>query len=871
MIKIIRIMPQLKLSRLIFALLLFTGYQSSAQGPFQRLFTSEERVVINFGSEPASGGGFYTLNTSFDPNSGNTEVDMLLVTRHDPKGNLLWAEEYVLKGNSFYTNLKTIDFKAIPGDQLLITGSSANVDFGITLLEDERFIFKIDGNSGEVLFADQIRDNEDAVIPVTFPYAIEGFSGGYNYFSSHSSGDSLGIQRVFYDDNDTIISERAYYTIQEDLSPPFNALIDVGTSTDMNYVLSISADLASTRANMTYLEPEGAVISSYEYFVNPDSIPSNVMQTVAITSTPDTGMVQAGIILDALTGQLVNYLIKTDSTGAIEWSKLIDGNSLGLISQVNDVVVTSMDEIMVTAKYVNLGNFSQGDIGFYLDLEGNVLRQWDYTGENSFFITASPQGSVSFPNGEISKLTDDNLLYSTVGLDLDTGAPAPLLIKMNPDGQSYCSDTLDLDLIRDYAFLESQVGMDTSDFATVDTFELQNLDYDNFTVPVLTLLDTFFCPQDPILVELDATTEGASSYVWSTGDTSPTILATDEGEYSVTVTVDEKVCYELCDTSNISRREFPEAMINAQFFGVCEVDSAQLVVSANNPIQSIEWSTAETTNSIIVQEPGLYSVSIVDNCGNAAEAQINFSDALFNGSPEIINIIASGRTCEGVLLTPFIVGNTDGLSYAWSGGSDGETLLVNSNGIYDLTVTNSCGNSSEFSINVQNLDALTVDILDEGACDSLVLTANVPLGGFVGQLSYLWSDGSTDNTLDNIMSAGTYSVTVTDDCTEATDEFIISDTIQFANLFFTGNTINSENRRFGAFLRCPEYFMGENYKLEIYNRFGNKVFEADEISDSWNGTHNGEIAPRDVYMYQWSYDLPDGSTVSGEGHVTLAR
>ena len=167
---------------------------------------------------------------------------------------------------------------------------------------------------------------------------------------------------------------------------------------------------------------------------------------------------------------------------------------------------------------------------------------------------------------------------------------------------------------------------------------------------------------------------------------------------------------------------------------------------------------------------------------------------------------------------------------------------------------------------------MTVEILDEGACDSLELFADVPLGSFISPLSYEWNDGTTTADLDNISGAGVYLVTVTDGCgTTAIDQYVISDTIVFPDVFYPNNSVNPENRSFGPFIRCPEFFEGDNYRLEVYNRFGNRVFESNNVGTRWSGAYNNAIAPRDVYMFQWSYDLPDGETISGEGHVTLYR
>ena len=57
------------------------------------------------------------------------------------------------------------------------------------------------------------------------------------------------------------------------------------------------------------------------------------------------------------------------------------------------------------------------------------------------------------------------------------------------------------------------------------------------------------------------------------------------------------------------------------------------------------------------------------------------------------------------------------------------------------------------------------------------------------------------------------------------------------------------------------------YNLRIYDRWGNKVFEADDIEDGWDGTLNGKPLNSGVFVY---YILSGGELVS-KGNVTLLR
>jgi gliding motility-associated-like protein len=64
-----------------------------------------------------------------------------------------------------------------------------------------------------------------------------------------------------------------------------------------------------------------------------------------------------------------------------------------------------------------------------------------------------------------------------------------------------------------------------------------------------------------------------------------------------------------------------------------------------------------------------------------------------------------------------------------------------------------------------------------------------------------------------------------------------------------------------------------NFKLIIFNRWGDKVFEATEPTAGWNGRRNndGDQLPEGVYVYNVSYIGPRNKPLSQKGTITLLR
>ncbi len=64
----------------------------------------------------------------------------------------------------------------------------------------------------------------------------------------------------------------------------------------------------------------------------------------------------------------------------------------------------------------------------------------------------------------------------------------------------------------------------------------------------------------------------------------------------------------------------------------------------------------------------------------------------------------------------------------------------------------------------------------------------------------------------------------------------------------------------------------ENYSLEIYNRWGQMVFQANDLSNEWNGDYRGTPAPLGTYVYQVkAANFTGDNIIVKKGSVVLIR
>ncbi len=195
-------------------------------------------------------------------------------------------------------------------------------------------------------------------------------------------------------------------------------------------------------------------------------------------------------------------------------------------------------------------------------------------------------------------------------------------------------------------------------------------------------------------------------------------------------------------------------------------DGQFINLDAGAGFTTYEWSTGATTQGIQVTTAGAYGVlvSAANGCFGSDAVEV-----VVNPTPSV-NIGANQTICEGE--TASLSAGGGFTTYAWNTGATGQSINVTTTGTYSVVVSNSFGCTDQ--------DAATVfvnpaPVLDLGP-DTIVYEPNSYLldAGAGFNQTYLWSNGSTSQTL-TVTTDGTYSVTVTsgNGC-ESTDEVTVN-------------------------------------------------------------------------------------------------
>ena len=259
---------------------------------------------------------------------------------------------------------------------------------------------------------------------------------------------------------------------------------------------------------------------------------------------------------------------------------------------------------------------------------------------------------------------------------------------------------------------------------------------------------TTFCQGGSVVINATP----ASSYLWSTNETTQSISATTTGVYSVFVTA-ANGCTATSNSINVNVLPIPTAVI---YPGTnVDICAGSTVTLSTGTAASYAWSNGANTPTITVGANGTHTVTLTGSNGCTATSSV--TTVSVNPIP-VATITAAGSTniCSGtsVNLTAATAG-----SYLWSTGETTQTIAASLAGTYTVTVTTAgcSATSSGTSINVN--PAPTADVTADGPTSfcqggSVGFTANSGNG-----YTYLWSSGETTSSISTATS-GNYSVTV---------------------------------------------------------------------------------------------------------------
>ncbi|MFN8300126.1 MAG: PKD domain-containing protein [Chitinophagales bacterium] len=257
---------------------------------------------------------------------------------------------------------------------------------------------------------------------------------------------------------------------------------------------------------------------------------------------------------------------------------------------------------------------------------------------------------------------------------------------------------------------------------------------------------------------------GTAGYVyqWNNGANTTTINNLASGIYTITVT-DNNNCTATASTtiSGSGSLVATPAVTNALCHGIANGSVTLSTTNGTGPY-NYSWSTGATGATASNLAAGSYTATVTDanNCNTTVSVTVN--------EPIALTILTNNQmpTCHGssnAASSVVVTGGTSAYTYAWSTGASTQSITGLTAGSYSVTVTDAHGCTVNSNVTIPEPSVITASATatDVTCFGNQNGTASVTAQGGTPGYSYIWSNGNSGATANNLV-AGSYTATITD-------------------------------------------------------------------------------------------------------------
>ncbi|MFT6166290.1 MAG: PKD repeat protein [Vicingaceae bacterium] len=312
--------------------------------------------------------------------------------------------------------------------------------------------------------------------------------------------------------------------------------------------------------------------------------------------------------------------------------------------------------------------------------------------------------------------------------------------------------------------------------------------------------DTIINCEGQLVTLISNLSKSRFSYLWSTGDTTPSINVSQSGNYKLTL----QNCVNKLSSDSVQVIFYKPLFSLGQDTSGCHNNFVQLAPDSNFFSVNYLWSSGENTSSIIADTAGQYILTVTDQYGCSFVDSINVSI-----DSSLIGLTLGNDTslCSGNEIA--LINPTSSISsYLWSNGSVNATTIVDTTGIYTVQASNgSCIVSDTINVTIKG-DAPVANFLFNNLCfrdSTSFLDTSLPAMASDTVVNWSWKFGSGDSSLlqnpkysYSQRSAYRVSLEIETDkgCSDTTSKIIEIEPLPNANFGFQDNVICSKSRIF---------------------------------------------------------------------------
>lgn len=399
---------------------------------------------------------------------------------------------------------------------------------------------------------------------------------------------------------------------------------------------------------------------------------------------------------------------------------------------------------------------------------------------------------------------------------------------------------------------------------------------------------TTYCEGD-IATPITATPELGGNITWYDADPNPgpANVLSPNPDYAPTLTVGTYNIY-VTETSNgcegpatviaITTNPTPAPPVVTGTTNYCEGDTPTALTATPGLGGTIDWYNSLGTNlgsgttytpSLNVGQSTLWVYETLNGCTSDSTEVIISVDAA-----PTVDVADQVSICIGDSVQVTAVNNGYGIT--WSLGQSGETVYLGPDTttlVYVVANNPSCGTATDSILVIVN----DLPFIDAGNDTLIGIGGEVTMWAYSpGNVTYTWSPEVDECVEENCSivydvpdQATVYVVTATDANGCVNHDTIFVDINGYMDVFVPNIfSPNGDGWNDVLEIKGPRLF---NYKIEIYDRWGKRVFASEEQKDFWDGTLNGSELTPQTFVYMLSGETVLGERIVMEGNVSIIK
>ena len=327
-------------------------------------------------------------------------------------------------------------------------------------------------------------------------------------------------------------------------------------------------------------------------------------------------------------------------------------------------------------------------------------------------------------------------------------------------------------------------------------------------------VDTAKCPNTAIILQLDSAYAG---YMWSTGDSTSTTSVIATGTYWVEVSSAEGCVGS--DTIVVTDFVVDNDIITTMgSLTICDGDSVVMV--ADSGLTNWVWSTGGTTATEVIAGfggPVTLTANDANGCVVTDTETVNYVQ--FTDPIPVITPGPTANLCDGDEMNLNV--QTGYFSYLWSNGETTQTILINTPGLYQVTVSNGFGcEAVSDPVTVTGVPLPTATL----ALNNGVLSTTTPFSSYQWYMDGNIIAGAIQPTYTPTM-AGWYSVMVSDSngCSGNSDSIYVNPVSIDTELLELEGLVLYPNPSSGLVNLRTEHPIPGKMEIEVWDMYGQKV------------------------------------------------